>query len=153
MRKRTSQGTDGHSQSLLLRPVVQIRANPSMSEDSTLDLVTLPPDMDGNHQIWGELTYIKTLPMFKPRSLYTSYIHLESPMTLLNVPFQETDVFERKHSFLHMSRNVPFLFVPCQILLRQCPETFFGVQKASLSVRDGRVRVKIHSYLFLSPHL
>lgn len=57
MRKRTSQGTDGHSQSLLLRPVVQIRANPSMSEDSTLDLVTLPPDMDGNHQIWGELTY------------------------------------------------------------------------------------------------
>ena len=46
-------------------------------------------------------------------------------MTLLNLPFQEKDVFERKHSFLHMSRNVPFLFVPCQILLRQCPETLF----------------------------
>ena len=53
------------------------------------------------------------------------YIYLESPMTLLNLPFQEKEVFERKHSFLHMSRNVPFLFVPCQILLRQCPETFF----------------------------
>ena len=24
-----------------------------------------------------------------------------------------------------MPRNVPFLFVPCQILLRQCPETLF----------------------------
>ena len=39
---------------------------------------------------------------------------LESLMTLLNLPFQEKEVFERKHSFyfLHMSRNVPFLFVP-----------------------------------------
>ena len=54
-----------------------------------------------------------------------------------------------------MSRNGPFLFVPCQILLTQCPETFFGVQnasfcvqKASLSVRTGRVRMKIHSVPF-----
>ena len=76
-------------------------------------------------------------------------------MILLNLPFQEKDVIERKHSFLHMSQNVPFLFVPCQILLRQCPETFFGVQnmsfcvqKASLSVRTGRVRMKIHSVPF-----
>ena len=56
---------------------------------------------------------------------HTGKKYLESPMTLLNLPFQEKEVFERKHSFLHMSRNVPFLFVPCQILLRQCPETFF----------------------------
>ena len=46
-------------------------------------------------------------------------------MTLLNLPLQEKEVFERKHFFLHMSRHVPFLFVPCQILLRQFPETFF----------------------------
>ena len=46
-------------------------------------------------------------------------------MTLFNLPFQEKEVFERKHFFWHISRNVPFLFVPCQILLRQCPETFF----------------------------
>ena len=45
--------------------------------------------------------------------------------------------------------------MPCQILLTQCPETFFGVQnasfcvqKASLSVRTGRVRMKIHSVPF-----
>ena len=53
-------------------------------------------------------------------------------MTLLNLPFQEKTVFERKHSFLHMSRNVPLLFVPCQILLRQCPETFFRRPKRIL---------------------
>ena len=50
--------------------------------------------------------------------------YLESPITFLT-PFQAKEASERKHSFLHMSRNVPFLLAPCQILLRQCPEICF----------------------------
>ena len=49
-------------------------------------------------------------------------------MTLLNLPFQEKEVFERKHSFLHMSRNVTFLFVPFRSSLDsvlRLSETFF----------------------------
>ena len=74
-------------------------------------------------------------------------------MTLLNVPFQEKEVFERQHSFLHMSRNFPFLFVPCQILLRQCPETGFRRPKrVFLRPKDAFKRphrMKIHSVPFL----
>ena len=83
------------------------------------------------------------------------YIYLESPMTLVNLPFQEKEVFERKHSFLHMSRNVPFCVCPGRSSLDSVLRPFFGVQnasfcvqKASLSVRAGRVRMKIHSAPF-----
>ena len=77
-------------------------------------------------------------------------------MTLLNLPFQEKDVFERKHSFLHICHEM-FLFCLCPVRssLDSVLRPFFGVQnasfcvqKASLSVRAGRVRMKIHSAPF-----
>ena len=91
-------------------------------------------------------------------------------MTLVKLPFKEKEVFERKHLFFGFFgayvTKCSFLFVPCQILLRPFPETFFrrpkGVclrPKGVFKCPHGRVRMKIHSlcitlYLFfLSPHL
>ena len=87
-----------------------------------------------------------------------------TPLKSHKFAFPRKTVAERKHVLNHISRNVPLLVVPCQILLRQCPETVFRrpkgvqnvpfcVQKAFLSVRTGRVRMKIYFFESLSQSL
>ena len=75
-------------------------------------------------------------------------------MTLLNLPFQEKNVFE---STLFCICHDMFLFClyPVRSSLDSVLRPFFGVQnaffcvqKVSLSVRAGRVRMKIHSAPF-----
>ena len=69
-------------------------------------------------------------------------------MTMLKLRLQEEDVSERKHLFCCICHEMCFfLFVPCQILRRfhGVQNASFCIQKAFLSVRTVRVRVKIHS--------
>ena len=78
-------------------------------------------------------------------------------MTLFNLPFQEKRFLKESTLFCICHEMFLFLCVPCQILLRQCPETFFRRPKLfflrpkgvfTVSVRAGRVRMKIHSAPF-----
>ena len=48
-------------------------------------------------------------------------------MTLLNLPFQENNVFERKHFiFAYVTKCSIFVCALSDPPSRQCPETFFG---------------------------
>ena len=60
-------------------------------------------------------------------------------MTLLNLPFQEKMFLKERTLFLHMSRNVPFLFVPVRSSLDSVLRSFFLVSKTRLFASKRRL--------------